>query len=668
MISIELLEQLSFVKSSRDLEEKRKNLEVLPLIAQKLREPHYQKLLAKKSLEQQVTILSLIALGQEEIIERHLPDLVEVERFYASMGGVIGYHLAALALIEENKNKAVHNRYTSPPGYEIRQKDNFTWQAIIEGIRMIPQMGELYPVAGLGVRLNLQEEEGKPLPAAYLPFCGRSLLEGLVRDASAREYLYYKLFGKRVTIPIALMTCRKNDNLRLIEELLEKNGWFGRSRESFFLFTQLLVPVVTKEGRWSRLPGGELNLEPGGHGAIWKTAEERGVFKWFQSQKRDYLLVRQINNPIAGIDHGLLALMGVGKKEKKAFGFASCKRAVNSAEGVLVCVEREDKTRYLTNIEYTEFARYHIQDIPNQNGYSLFPSNTNILFADLQKLLPVIEKHPIPALHINMKTKVPYLDEKGKIRELPGGRLESMMQNISDFFIEKTERPLPTFVTYNDRLKTISATKRISEKGEKLLETPERAFEDLLRGGCDLLTNYCAVQLEEPVLFLYNPALGPLYEIIGQKLRGGRISKGSELQLEISELNIENLILDGSLLIEAKSVANGGGKCALKNVTVKNRGIDMKASNCFWKNQISRKEALRILLQGNSEFYAEDVAFTGGHTYVVPDGERWEIREGRVVKTVLHHPTWQWTYHLEQDRIFLNCGVCCFTSPYSDNK
>ena len=468
-----------------------------------------------------------------------------------------------------------------------------------------------------------------------------------------------------MTIPIALMTCKKNDNHRLIEELLQEHDWFGRPQESFFLFPQLLVPVVTKEGVWSQLSPKKLNLQPGGHGAIWKTAQEYGMFEWFSSQKRDYLLVRQINNPIAGVDHGLLALMGVGKGEKKTFGFASCERAVHTAEGVLVCVEAEDKTRHITNIEYTDFARHNIQDTPDKNGYSQYPTNTNILFVDLQKLLPTIEKHPIPALHINIKSKVPYLDKKGEKKELPGGRLESMMQNISDFLIEKAETALPTFVTYNDRVKTISVTKRTPENEQELLETPERAFEDLLKNGYDLLKNYCQFQVDAPILFLYHPALGPLYEIISQKLRGGRITPTSELQLEIAVLDMENLTLDGSLLIEAKNVigqAEKSGKCVLKNVSVKNSGVDAEADNCFWKNQIFRKGALRIHLLGNGEFYAEDTTFTGSQTFVVPDGERWEIREGRMEKTVLDHPSWQWTYHLEEDKI------CLKSSSYQANE
>jgi hypothetical protein len=41
---------------------------------------------------------------------------------------------------------------------------------------------------------------GEGLPAAMLPYCGRSMLEGQVRDLQAQEYLYWHLTGTQVGI------------------------------------------------------------------------------------------------------------------------------------------------------------------------------------------------------------------------------------------------------------------------------------------------------------------------------------------------------------------------------------------------------------------------------------------------------------------------------------
>ena len=51
--------------------------------------------------------------------------------------------------------------------------------------------------------------------------------------------------------------------------------------------------------------------------------------------------------------------------------------------------------------------------------------------------------------------------------------------------------PSPTFLTYNERRRTISAAKKSFENGENLLETPEGAFYDFLYNAHDLLQNVC---------------------------------------------------------------------------------------------------------------------------------------------------------------------------------
>lgn len=47
----------------------------------------------------------------------------------------------------------------------------------------LPELGEIYPLGGSADRLGLVDPDtGECLPAALLPYCGRTLLEGLIRD------------------------------------------------------------------------------------------------------------------------------------------------------------------------------------------------------------------------------------------------------------------------------------------------------------------------------------------------------------------------------------------------------------------------------------------------------------------------------------------------------
>ena len=691
---LETLEILaSSLEKAKDLGEKQELLlthqRVIDYLAAKKQRsllPHASDLSAK------IALFSVIAIGQHEILFAYqgevlpkekvralLLQLTAVDRFYDSIGGIVGYQVHVLKLLAQNRgaNLLKPAVFSRAPGTDLAAPSSDVAQAVWSGLRALGETGEIYPIGGLGSRLNLTSKKSETLPAACLPFCGRTLLEGLIRDVQAREFLYCRLFNHQVTVPIAMMTSFGKSNMNRVRGICEKMKWFGRPHESFKLFSQISVPVVTQEGMWSMKAPLEINLQPGGHGALWKAAEEAGVFFWLQTQEKNLLLIRQINNPIAGLDFALLALLGIGKKDKKAFGFASCDRLPHAAEGVLVHVEEENGTKRLSNIEYTDFKQYGIEDHAAEGGYSLYPANTNILYANLNHILPVIKKNPLPGLMLNMKNKEPFRCPLGTVREVYGGRLESMMQNISDSLVASPQETLPTFLTYNARRRTISAAKKSFMPGKPLLETPEGAFYDLLYNAHELLSHTCGVHVPPfcsqedylrhgpSLLFLYHPALGPLYSLISQKIRGGDFASLNEIQLEIADLVLENLTLDGSLLIEAKNVlghdsqgiirySQRTGKCFLKNVQVMNKGINRSVStNVYWKNQIKRHQALRIILQGHSEFYAEGIVFKGARTLVVPHGERWIAYEAsdKSVRFHVEKAGWEWECREENGQI-----------------
>lgn len=50
------------------------------------------------------------------------------------------------------------------------------------------------------------------------------------------------------------------------------------------------------------------------------------------------------------------------------------------------------------------------------------------------------------------------------------------------------------------------------------------------------------------------------------------------------------------------------GRCRLQNVRVSNEGIDWNfEDNIYWKNDVQRIEACKVVLHGNAEFEATDV-------------------------------------------------------------
>jgi hypothetical protein len=668
------------LRSAATLSEKIAILDAHPMVARFLRD---ESLPEGLSPEEEAALKQLIAIGQfervvgsdpvrgapfRELMER----LLAIDAFYKELGGIAGYHETILSLFQ-NEEKPSPSLFHSPSFIDISEKTKEVEEAILWGIEAISEMAEIFPLGGAADRLHLVDEKtGSELPAAKLHFAGRTLLSGLIRDLAAREYLHFKLLGEQIATPVAIMTSMEKDNHRHVIEIAEESRWFGRPKESFRLFTQPLVPVVTKRGEWLSLEPLKPTLKPGGHGAIWKLARDTGVFDWMKRLGRKKALIRQINNPIASLDYGLLAFTGIGWKKGMKFGFASCPRLLRAAEGVNVLIERrerEKRTVVLTNVEYCDFAKYGIEDQPLREGepYSRFSSNTNILFADLEAVKEAVDRCPFPGLLINVKNG-----------EEPAARLESTMQNIADVFVEEKGDSIATketFVTYNHRHKTISTAKKAYAEGRPLQETPEHCFYDLLRAARELLEKECGFSLpaqrslqetlvEGPeFVFRYHPALGPLYSIVRQKVQKGVISPGSELELEISDLLVSGLDLRGSLSIVASQpmghfdqdhllrYSDRTGRCLLRDVAVRNQGVDWEASKPFWKGKFARAESLEIILKGRSEFIAENVVFDGPLRFEVEDGVRAIAKQTKNGLDVVTEPLEDgpfWLYHSDR--------------------
>ncbi|XP_024518512.1 UTP--glucose-1-phosphate uridylyltransferase 3, chloroplastic [Selaginella moellendorffii] len=604
--------------------------------------------------------------------------LDSLERFYDCIGGIVGYQLAGMELIRSSETgeigfsatrSAQQSFYHVPEGKDLSKDTAFATQAAGWGVKRLAEIGEIYPLGGAGDRLGLVDDvTGESLPVAMLPYCGRTLLEGLIRDLQAREFFHFKLYGSQVITPVAIMTSAAKRNNERVKDLLESHRWFGRGRDNFQLFEQPLVPTIAAENvQWVVRGPLDPMLKPGGHGVIWKLAKDSEVFKWFYDKNRKAAVVRQISNPVAATDVTLLALAGVGLHQNKKFGFASCDRKVGAAEGVNVLMEsktEDGRWRYGTTcIEYTEFSRLGIADVPVSTGsmQARFPANTNVLFVDLESVEEVASRNDcasLPGMIMNLKKPVTFTDSYGVDQSIRAGRIECTMQNIADSLQNHYQHQLTsidhdnldTFIIYNQRRKVTSSAKRRRKLDDQTLhQTPDGSFLDITRNAFDLLTscgvaidemesNQCYIDTGPPFIALLHPAIGPLWNIFRQKIYGGSIRKGSEVQLEISELSWTNVDVSGSLVVEAENImgtvkdgilhyGEGLGRCRFHNVQVSNQGIDWKCStNVYWQNKVSRHESLKIILKGCSEFDASDVVIKGSHVFEVPDGHKMRVR------------------------------------------
>ena len=363
-------------------------------------------------------------------------DLMKIDRFYEPIGGIVGYHFEFIKLLKGNGVSKDINFYKPHP-INIENPSPEVQELIKIGLKNLDRIAFICPMGGAGDRLNLFDKKTKePLPAACLSFFGKTLFESLILDIQALEHLYFKTFNKSIETPIVIMSSDEKDNHKHLISILEKNSYFERAKESFFFIKQISAPVITKNGDWVMSYPLTLSLKPSGHGVIWKLMKDKKAFAFLKKHKRDKAIIRQINNPIASTDYTILAFLGAGIKHDKKFGFASCARKVFSSEGVDVLKEKKTVDGFLyniSNIEYVDFEKYNIKDEPvdKNSKISKYPSNTNILFADLAAVEKTVKENPFPGLVINLKNKVLF-----KNNEIEAGRLEFLMQNIYDSIVE----------------------------------------------------------------------------------------------------------------------------------------------------------------------------------------------------------------------------------------
>ncbi|XAR71908.1 UTP--glucose-1-phosphate uridylyltransferase [Bertholletia excelsa] len=643
-----------------------------------------------------------------------LKTLREMEEFYDCIGGIIGYQMAVLELLVQSTpgeqiinwsqqiNESSNCQFVEihpPRVLDLSQDTEYASQAALWGIEVwFTGSGRDLSSGGSADRLGLVDPEtGECLPAAMLPYCGRTLLEGLIRDLQAREFLYYKLYGKQCITPVAIMTSSAKNNHDHITTLCEKLRWFGRGRSHFMFFEQPLVPVISAEdGRWLITRQLMPICKPGGHGVIWKLAYDKGIFQWFYDHGRKGATVRQVSNVVAATDLTILALAGIGLHHGKKLGFASCKRNLGATEGINVLIEKKNLDGFCTHglscIEYTEFDKFGITDGPLSSNslQAKFPANTNILYVDLPSAELIGSSNnetSLPGMVLNTKKAIQYVDQFGIQCSVSGGRLECTMQNIADnFFSTYSSRH---YKGEEDMLDTFIVKKR-RHSDKSLHQTPEGSLLDILRNAYDLLS-HCDIRIPmieandkyvdsgPPYLIFLHPALGPVWEVTRQKFHGGFISEGSELQVEIAEFLWRDVQLNGSLIILADNILGSNGidkngeiklqyghrcgRCKLQNVKVLNKGINWSSrNNIYWKHDVQRFEALKVILHGNAEFEATDVILEGNHVFEVPDGYKLKIKSGSsgfesqldpIEEKLQDTGSWFWNYRINGTHIQL---------------
>lgn len=569
------------------------------------------------SLLGQVHIVEFLLDGDEKLFSkkiRLIDQLQKLECLYENRGGCLGYHVEFSKCLKEKKKYICKN--FSPCSFldvSSLSQQEISFHVFL-GIQNLLETGFCLLAGGRAERFF-----GSPSkrPLASLKFFNKSLLERFLDDIEGLEILYEKFFYKSLTIPLIVMVSSSiSEDLCFVE--IKKTDRYSNG------FLKILVqsdfPVISSEGSFL-LDNGELIMLPGGHGMFWHEAYRQGFFRYFENLGKKHLLIRQINNPLAGLDKNLLLLLGISYAENKSFGVISCPRDERYSEGSWVKVYDKETYAHI-NVEYVDFP--YCDSLLLERA----PANTNILYFNLEKNWESLSRLPVFEPILNMK---PFVTKNcTKEKQWLGGRLECLIQDFTKL-LKDPAHEVPSVLILNSSRETVISSIKKSLK-ESHLETPEKAFFDYVNCSRKLL-ELCRIILPErrswknfltlgpEFIFEYHPSLGPTYALIQKKMFQGHFFENSITELNITDIFFRNISVAGHFVVNSSL----SGKCFLRNVKIENRGSFFEHPKESWKGELSTMECLKISLHEGSKIYAENILLQGNLHIDVPKGESWEL-------------------------------------------
>ena len=384
-----------------------------------------------------------------------------------------------------------------------------------------------------------------------------------------------------VKLPLAIMT--SDDTHEKTINLLKKEDYFGLDKNNVNILKQDKVPAL-KDNEAHFLLGDDnlLVTKPHGHGDVHMLLHKEGLVKKWKQENKKYLLFFQDTN--LQLFRALPAALGVSVKEKLDMNFLTSPRRAGEAAGAITKLKNKD-TSMVVNIEYNQLAPL-LKETVNpkgdeadpKTGLSPYPGNLNVLLLHIDKYNDALEKNSgVISEFINPK----YADEK-KLKFKKPARIESMMQDIAKVMtganiqytnfkrlwafsplknalseaIKKFKNGLPSdsAISAENDLYALNREK-LKLAGMKIQKGNTRKVNGIeFYDGAKVILNY--VTLNE----------------LKENIKGGSISNKSTLVIEQNTVKLDNLTLDGTLIIQAVA----GVYLTLKNVTIVNKYVKLK--------------------------------------------------------------------------------------------
>ena len=409
---------------------------------------------------------------------------------------------------------------------------------------------------------------------------------------------------KPQAVPFIIMTS-EDTNAKTVAAL-EANDRFGLKKEQIHILKQELVPAIAdNDGRLALEEKYKLILKPHGHGDIHMLLHSSGLAARLEKQGIKHLLFIQDTN--GQVFNAAPAALGVSVEKGFDFNSIAVNRIPGEAVGGLAKLVKGN-TALTLNVEYNQLdplLRATVSpegDVPDAQGFSMFPGNINVLVIKLESYVKILKRtQGIIAEFVNPK----YSDAARSSFKKPT-RLETMMQDLPKLFGPDEK----VGVTIFDRRWCFSANKNnIKDAAAKHAaggppESGATAESDFYLAG-RMRLDAAGVQMktakEELILgipftpgprVLLRPSFAMTLSEVRAKIKGGKISGDATLVLDGKDITLENVEIAAGSALVIKAV--DGAKVTVKDLKVENDGFKLVPLSEDEQNSPATPEYLRI--------------------------------------------------------------------------
>ena len=389
--------------------------------------------------EQQELINTLVENGQQHLFDgwdgtgtadeekaAFLDSLTKIDGSYP--GGLVGYVENARTLLEEareGKNPFEGFVPEHPDSVDLTKLDETYDRYETLGVKQFEKAGIVLVAGGLGERLGYN---GIKLDIAVETLESTSYLRHYASCLLAME----ARMENPHPVPFIIMVSQDTGPMTLAS--LEANDYFGLQKEQVHVLQQELVPAIADNaGSLALEKKYKLILKPHGHGDIHMLLHTSGVARKLSDAGIEHLMFIQDTN--GQVFNAMPAALGVSVEKGFDFNSLAVNRIPGEAVGGLAKLVGNGRELTL-NVEYNQLdplLRATVSpegDVPNEQGFSVFPGNINILVIRLASYVRILEAtRGIIAEFVNPK----YADESRTTFKKPT-RLETMMQDLPKLF------------------------------------------------------------------------------------------------------------------------------------------------------------------------------------------------------------------------------------------